>query len=136
MTQSLTCLNAKLGQPNTHHGIPRDVSNLVTCSFHRIEHELGVPLAYKYVSRKTNGPMSNSEKHVLLIDLDDRLFIHGGRAVLARINREHHQFGGWLDRLEARSRRKGAIVAMANKIARMAWAVLISEQSYCALGRT
>ena len=59
-----------------------------------------------------------------------RLFVHGGRAVLAQVKRERHQFGGWLDRLEARSPRNVAIVAMANKIARMAWAVLTSGQSY------
>jgi len=50
--------------------------------------------------------------------------------VLAQVKRERHQFGGWLDRLEARSPRSVAIVAMANKIARMAWAVLTSGQSY------
>ncbi len=59
-----------------------------------------------------------------------RLFVHGGRAVLAQVKRERHQFGGWLDRLEARSPRNVAIVAMANKIARMAWAILTSGQSY------
>jgi transposase len=61
-----------------------------------------------------------------------RLFVHGGRAVLAQVKRERHQFGSWLDRLEARSPRNVAIVAMANKIARMAWAVLTSGQSYSA----
>ena len=59
-----------------------------------------------------------------------RLFVHGGRAVLAQVKRDRHQFGSWLDRLEARSPRNVAIVAMANKIARMAWAVLTSGQSY------
>ena len=59
-----------------------------------------------------------------------RLFVHGGRAVLAQVKRERHQFGGWLNRLEARSPRNVAIVAMANKIARIAWAVLTSGQCY------
>ena len=59
-----------------------------------------------------------------------RLFVHGGRAVLGQVKRERHQFGGWLNRLEARSPRNVAIVAMANKIARMAWAVLTSGQTY------
>ena len=49
-----------------------------------------------------------------------RLFVHGGRAVLSRVKRDAHQFGGWLDGLEARSPRKVAIVAMANKIVRIA----------------
>lgn len=65
-----------------------------------------------------------------------KLFIHGGRAVLSRVKREEHQFGGWLNRLEARSPRNVAIVAMANKIARMAWAVLTSGQSYQATAST
>lgn len=34
-----------------------------------------------------------------------RLFVHGGRAVLAQVKRERHPFGDWLDRLEARSPR-------------------------------
>jgi transposase len=59
-----------------------------------------------------------------------RLFVHGGRAVLARVKREQHQFGSWLDRLEARSPRNVVIVAMANKIARMAWAVLTTGHAY------
>jgi len=41
-----------------------------------------------------------------------------------------HQFGSWLDRLEARSPRNVAIVAMANKIVRIAWAVLTTGQTY------
>ena len=65
-----------------------------------------------------------------------RLFIHGARAVLARIKREEHQFGNWLDRLETRSPRNVVIVAMANKIARIAWAVLTRGQTYCATAST
>ena len=59
-----------------------------------------------------------------------RLFVHGGRAVLSRVKRDAHQFGSWLDRLEARSPRNVAIVAMANKIVRIAWAVLTTGQTY------
>ena len=61
-----------------------------------------------------------------------RLFIHGGRAVLARVKREDHSFGSWLDRLEGRSPRNIAVVAMANKLARIAWSVLTSGRPYCA----
>jgi transposase len=59
-----------------------------------------------------------------------RLFVHGGRAVLSRVKRDAHQFGSWLDRLEARSPRNIVIVAMANKIVRIAWAVLTTGQTY------
>ncbi len=61
-----------------------------------------------------------------------RLFVHGARSVLARVKRSQHRFGEWLDRLEARSPRNVAIVALANKLARIAWAVLTSGQVYCA----
>jgi transposase len=62
-----------------------------------------------------------------------RLFIHGGRAVVARLKREEHSFGSWLDRLEGRSPRNVAVVAMANKLARIAWSVLTSGHPYCAI---
>jgi transposase len=65
-----------------------------------------------------------------------RLFIHGGRAVVARVKREEHQFCSWLDQLEARSPRNVVVVAMANKLARIAWAVLTRGQVYCATART
>jgi transposase len=61
-----------------------------------------------------------------------RLFIHGGRAVVARVKREKRQFCSWLDHLEARSPRNVVVVAMANKLARIAWAVLTRGQVYCA----
>ena len=61
-----------------------------------------------------------------------RLFIHGGRAVVARVKREDHTFGSWLDHIEARSPRNVVVVAMANKLARIAWAVLTRGQVYCA----
>jgi|SRR5271165_3416617 len=65
-----------------------------------------------------------------------RLFIHGGRAVFARVKRKDHKFGSWLDRLEARSPRNVAVVAMANKLARIAWAVLTTGQLYSATAGT
>ena len=65
-----------------------------------------------------------------------RLFIHGGRSILASVKREDHRFGDWLDRLQARSPQNVAVVAMANKMARMAWAVLTKDQDYCAAAST
>jgi transposase len=59
-----------------------------------------------------------------------RLFVHGGRAVSSRVKRDAHQFGSWLDRLETRSPRNVVIVALANKIVRIAWAVLAIGQTY------
>ena len=65
-----------------------------------------------------------------------KLFIHGGRAVIARVNRGNHQFGSWLTRLEARSPRNVVVVAMANKLARIAWAVLTTGHVYSAAACT
>jgi transposase len=53
-----------------------------------------------------------------------RLIIHGARSCVAHLNRQRDKLGGWIDRLEARMHRNKVIVAMANKIARIAWAVL------------
>jgi len=65
-----------------------------------------------------------------------RLLIHGGRAVVARVKRKNHSFGTWLDHIEARSPRNVVVVAMANKLARIAWAVLTRGQVYCATACT
>jgi len=55
-----------------------------------------------------------------------RLLIHGARSVLARVKRDEHSFGEWLNKLEARAPQNVAVVAMADKLARIAWAVLTS----------
>jgi transposase len=44
--------------------------------------------------------------------------------------RHRHRFGPWLDRLERRVHRNVAVVALANKLARIAWAVLAKETPY------
>jgi transposase len=61
-----------------------------------------------------------------------KLFVHGARAVITRVKRDEHSFGEWLNRIEARSPKNVAIVAMANKLARIAWAVLTSGEVYSA----
>ena len=53
-----------------------------------------------------------------------RLFIHGARAVLTGGKREQLGFGAWMHQLEQRMHRNVAVVAVANKLARIAWAVL------------
>jgi transposase len=47
-----------------------------------------------------------------------------------RIKRDRAPIGAWLDRLDARAHKNIVIVAMANKIARIAWAVLSSGNEY------
>jgi len=59
-----------------------------------------------------------------------RLFIHGARSILTVANREKITFGPWIKQLESRVHRNVAIVAVANKLARIAWAVLAKGESY------
>lgn len=63
-----------------------------------------------------------------------RLFIHGARSVVARVNRSRHRFGSWISSLQARANPNVVGVALANKIARIAWAVLNSGLDYRAMG--
>jgi transposase len=59
-----------------------------------------------------------------------KILIHGARAVVLRSKRERIAMGSWLTALEARAPRNVLIVAAANKLARIAWAVLSSGKDY------
>jgi transposase len=63
-----------------------------------------------------------------------RLFIHGARSVVARVNRSKHRFGTWISNLQTRANPNVVGVALANKIARIAWAVLNGSLEYRAEG--
>ena len=62
-----------------------------------------------------------------------KILIHGARAVVLRSKRERIAMGAWMTALEARAPRNVLIVATANKLARIAWAVLSSGQDYRAV---
>jgi transposase len=62
-----------------------------------------------------------------------KILIHGARSVVFRSRRERIAMGEWMNTLETRSSRNVLIVAMANKLARIAWAVLSSGQDYRAV---
>jgi transposase len=47
-----------------------------------------------------------------------------------RIKRDRAPIGAWLDALDARAPKNVVVVAMANKLARIAWAVLSSGNNY------
>jgi transposase len=53
-----------------------------------------------------------------------RLVIHGARSCVLHLNRDRDRLGAWVGRFEQRTHRNKAIVALANKIARIAWALL------------
>jgi transposase len=59
-----------------------------------------------------------------------KILIHGARAAVLRIRRDRAPIGTWLDKLDARAHKNVVVVAMANKLARVAWAVLSSGNEY------
>jgi len=58
------------------------------------------------------------------------MLIHGARAVLLRVKYDTGGFGQSVHRLAQRAPRNKVVVAIANKLARMAWAVLSSGKEY------
>ena len=64
------------------------------------------------------------------------ILIHGARAVVLRSKRDRIAMGPWITALERRAPRNVLIVAMANKLARIAWAVLSTGQDYRAVPKS
>jgi transposase len=62
-----------------------------------------------------------------------KILIHGARSVVLRSKRERIAMGAWVTSLEMRAPRNVLIVAMANKLARIMWAVLSTGQEYRAV---
>ena len=58
------------------------------------------------------------------------LFIHCARSCLKHLNRDDHELGLWMMKLEHRAHKNVVAVALANKIARIAWAVLARQEVY------
>jgi len=59
-----------------------------------------------------------------------KLFIHGARTVLHLVRDRSAQITKWVDGLKERAHVNVAAVAMANKLARIAWAVLTKGERY------
>jgi transposase len=59
-----------------------------------------------------------------------KILIHGARAAVLRIKRDRAPIGAWLNGLDSRAPKNVVVVAMANKLARVAWAVLSSGEEY------
>ena len=59
-----------------------------------------------------------------------RLFVQGARAVLQQRTKQSAGLSRWLAQLTSRTHRNVAGVALANKMARMAWAVLAKNEQY------
>jgi transposase len=59
------------------------------------------------------------------------LFVRGARVILLRPeNWSKHSFGPWLQAASRRMHRNVLAVALANKLARIAWSVLAGERNY------
>lgn len=58
------------------------------------------------------------------------MLIHGARAALPSLAKSPTALGAWLRGLSARAHKNKVIVALAGKLARIAWAVLRSGQNY------
>jgi transposase len=59
-----------------------------------------------------------------------RMFIHGARAVVFRVRHDTGGLGHWVQQLSTRATPNKVIVAVANKLARIAWAVLFRGEAY------
>jgi transposase len=53
-----------------------------------------------------------------------RLLIHGARSCVMHLDRTRDRLGAWLDQLQSRMHPNKVAVALANKIARIAWVIL------------
>lgn len=58
------------------------------------------------------------------------LLIHGARSVVIQADRKDDQLSRWVNRIRARRGFNKAVVALANKMARMGWAILANQTSY------
>ena len=63
-----------------------------------------------------------------------RLFVQGARVVMQYRHRQAAGLSSWLTQLLSRAHENVVIVALANKLLRMAWAVLCKNEVYRAPG--
>src|SRR5579864_6161147 len=59
-----------------------------------------------------------------------RFFVQGARSVLQQRHKQAPGLSSWLAQLLARAHQNVVVVALANKVVRMAWAVLYKKESY------
>ncbi len=59
-----------------------------------------------------------------------QLFIQGAQSSFLYLKRDQSSLGAWLRQVEARRHRQVAVVALANKMVRICWKVLTSEEAY------
>jgi transposase len=80
-------------------------------------------------SRQAASPVSSGLRSAEICYLR-KLLIHGDRAVLPTLSKSETPLGGWLRALLARVHKNAAVAALANKLARIAWAVLRRKETF------
>lgn len=73
---------------------------------------------------RKRGKRFNTSEH----GYQRRLLIHGARSCVQTCDRQRHPLGAWITKLEQRMHRNKVIVALANKIARVAWKILTKPE--------
>jgi transposase len=58
-----------------------------------------------------------------------RLFIHDARSCVLHLDRKRSKLGAWIDALQSRMHINKVVVALANKIARIAWVRIKSSRN-------
>jgi transposase len=58
------------------------------------------------------------------------MMLHGARSVVMHMARKKSALGAWVEQLSARTHRNVAVVALANKMARIAWVILNKSERY------
>ena len=86
-----------------------------------------VPRQYTTGGKPRLGGIGRRANHYLR-----RQMIHGARAVMFRLTKHEDRRSQWLKELAARRGFNRAIVALANKTARIAWVVLTRKEDYSA----
>ena len=84
-----------------------------------------VPRQYTTGGKPRLGGIGNRANHYLR-----RQLVHGARSALLRIARYDDRHSKWAQALQARAGHNKTLVAMANKTARMAWAMLRNGENY------
>ena len=78
-----------------------------------------VPRQHSTGGKSTLGGISKSGNPYIR-----RLLIHGARSCTLHLNRENDRLGAWITDLERRMPFNKVVVALANKLARIAWVIL------------
>ena len=84
-----------------------------------------VPRQHSTGGRPTLGSISKRGNTYLR-----ELFIQGAQSSFVHLKRDQSSLGQWLRQVETRRQRQVAIVALANKMVRICWKVLTSEEEF------